>query len=351
MRLASRQRPQPDLGALAIGSWLLSLTLPELPPWGGAVLLLSFGWGKVGGPKWLAIAWLGLLGLVLAQPGSLAMVWGIAGAALWGIAFWPGRSQAQSLVARVPIWVLGLWVLLSGLPLAAWLGIGLLGMGSVVPSGWQMWVSERVLRLQITGLWNIQFTYEWPLSEFSRLARIAWQDGETHWLQLRGDRRDCTLPPFLADEETYQHLCRACGLAKHETEKDSLALAGVLLPVGATLLAGLALVLVGSMGLVRVPVVPPLPRMLVAVGALLLGPTLAWETLAWIAPRVWRPLLQSSGPVEPWGLGAIAIVGAAVGSPAPRTTVALALAAIVTIAGMGLLALSHRTAIVEGPDP
>jgi len=348
--LANRRSPQPGLGALAIGSLLLSITLPELPPWGWLVLPLGFGWAKTIGQKWLAIAWLGLLGLALGQQVSWAIVWGIAGAALWGIAFWAERSQAQPLVERIPIWVLGLWVLLSGLPLATWLGVGLLGMGSVIPSGWQMWVSERVLRLQITGLWNVQFTYEWPLSEFSRLARIAWQDGETHWLQLSGDRRDCTLPPFLADEETYQRLCRACGLAKHETEKDSLSLAGVLLPVGATLLAGLALVLVGSIGLVRVPMVPPLPRVMVAVGALLLGPTLAWETLAWIAPRVWRPLLQVGGPVEPWGLGAIAIVVAAVGSPAPRTTVALALAAIVTIAGMGLLALSHRTAIVEGPE-
>ncbi|HAN46101.1 MAG TPA: hypothetical protein DCQ32_06060 [Cyanobacteria bacterium UBA8156] len=350
MRWVNRQSPQPDFGALAIGSWLLSITLPEIPPWGWLVLLLGFGWGKTVGQKWLAIAWVVLLAGALTQPVPLAIVWGMAGAALWGVAFWTGRSQAQPLVGRIPIWVLGLWVLLSGLPLAVWLGIGLLGMGSVIPSGWQMWVSERVLRLQITGLWNVQFTYEWPLAEFSRLARIAWQDGETHWLQLSGDRRDCTLPPFLADEETYQHLCHACGLAKHETEKDSLSLAGVLLPVGATLLAGLALVVVGSVGLVLVPGIPPLPRLLVAVGALLLGPTLAWETLAWIAPRVLRPLLQVCGPVEPWGLGAIATVVAAVGSPAPRTTVALALAAIVTIAGMGLLALSHRTAIVEGPD-
>ncbi|MFQ3679552.1 MAG: hypothetical protein SNJ60_03465, partial [Pseudanabaenaceae cyanobacterium] len=110
MRLVNRQSPQPGLGALAIGSWLLSTSLSEMPLWGWPVLLLVFGWARIGGQRWLGLVWFLLLGLALGQQAPLGLVWGMAGAGLWGIA---GRSPVQPLGARIPVWVLGLWVLLS----------------------------------------------------------------------------------------------------------------------------------------------------------------------------------------------------------------------------------------------
>jgi hypothetical protein len=188
---------------------------------------------------------------------------------------------------------------------------------------------EKFLHLRFSGLWGIAAEYAINLRPFSSLSVIKLQesDGELSWMQLSGNNGEITIPlamtilPSTTKEKTsandqFGHTIREeFHLAKQETERDSLGMANVLLPQGAGILAGTALIILGIFLLF----ILPLPTKLTAesaiawLGVCLVSPAIARFCLHLVAPNS----LQSDRPIatnnhlQSWEIGtAILLISA-----------------------------------------
>lgn len=188
---------------------------------------------------------------------------------------------------------------------------------------------EKILHLRFSGLWGITAEYAIDLRPFSSLSVVKLQesDGELSWMQLSGNNSQITLPlamtilPSATKEDANpnnqlgQTIREEFHLAKQETERDSLGLADVLLPQGAGILAGTALIILGIFLLF----ILPLPAKITAesaiawLGVCLVSPAIARFFLQLVAPNS----LQSDRPksiknhLQPWEIGtAILLISA-----------------------------------------
>ncbi len=188
---------------------------------------------------------------------------------------------------------------------------------------------EKFLYLRFSGLWGIATEYAINLRPFSSLSVVKLQeaDGELSWMQLSGNNSEITVPLAITmltstnkqeanqNDQFGQTLREEFHLAKQETERDSLGMANVLLPQGAGVLAGTALIILGIFLLF----ILPLPTKLTAesaiawLGVCLVSPAIARFFLQLVAPNS----LQSDRPksienhLQPWEIGtAILLISA-----------------------------------------
>lgn len=181
---------------------------------------------------------------------------------------------------------------------------------------------EKVLYLRFSGLWGIAAEYAINLRPFSSLSVVKLQesDGELSWMQLSGNNSEITIPLAMtilpsttkenasANDQFGQTLREEFHLAKQETERDSLGMANVLLPQGAGILAGTALIILG----VFLLFILPLPTKITAesaialLGVCLVSPAIARFFLQLVAPNS----LQGDRPsytenhLQSWEIGA-----------------------------------------------
>ncbi|MFN3927186.1 MAG: hypothetical protein ACK4QL_07645 [Pseudanabaenaceae cyanobacterium] len=262
--------------------------------WAGLGLLLY--WLE----KWQALVWVNLFWL------GWAGVW--LGA--WAQRKFPlvkGMGTSHRALARRQLnssmtWAV-VWFMLSHAPLNdldSWflLVVALMaGAGLVGYAGWQLEHDPQThyVSLQFYGWWGMDSLYRIPLNAYSRLESVQMQDvQELNWLTLAGDRQEITLPMGLElSPEMQEQLRRELHLAKHHSDRDGLGLVGILLPQGASILAGLV---VGLWGLVcwwALPSdLPTLPSwlgvwLLLAIAAM--SPATARAILLMVAPAHLRP--------------------------------------------------------------
>lgn len=160
---------------------------------------------------------------------------------------------------------------------------------------------EKILHLRFSGLWGIAAEYAINLRPFSSLSVVKLQesDGELSWMQLSGNNSEITIPLAMtilpsttkenasANDQFGQTIREEFHLAKQETERDSLGMANVLLPQGAGILAGTALIILG----VFLLFILPLPTKITAesaialLGVCLVSPAIARFFLQLVAPN------------------------------------------------------------------
>ncbi|MFM7601171.1 MAG: hypothetical protein ACKO7R_08245 [Pseudanabaena sp.] len=180
---------------------------------------------------------------------------------------------------------------------------------------------DKVLHLRFSGLWGIDAEYEIDLRPFSSLSIVKLQEagGELSWMQLSGNKSEITIPLVMTigasstkegtnqNDQLGQTIRDQFHLAKQESERDSLGMANVLLPQGAGILAGTALIILGGLILF----IFPLPTNLSAESAI------AWLGVSLVSPAIARFLLQLVAPnslqsdrssyiknhLQPWEIG------------------------------------------------
>ncbi len=194
------------------------------------------------------------------------------------------------------------------------LAISLFVGGIVSYSGWYCWKHdpEKKFSLHLEGIWGMEADYEIDLKGFSRIDQVKIVEVEDiHWLQLEGYNRELTLPLTLTgNAEMEQNFIAISGLAKSARSQDSLALANILLPQGASILAGLVLLLLGTALLWSSPIALPdqyaLP-VLCSVG--LVSPALGRVLLHLVAPVHLHPLKPPRWILRCWEVGALVWLG------------------------------------------
>ncbi len=259
------------------------------------------------------------------------------------------------LAAGLCIWTLQALADVSGsiAPLLAGLlvFVGLTSIGT-----WRLHLdpARRRCCLHYCGPWEWESRYTLAMADFSRLQAIQLQDAELTWLQLSGVRYELVLPPALiglgSDTSQESDLERAFlssfRLARHSSSCDSLGLMGILLPQGAGILAGTAVLLMGGALCTLFAVTPaPLWQSTVSLlGIAAISPTLARQILLAIAPSNLRAD-RVSPPLRGWeiGIAAIAMAWLPEGSLALREFVGLALGWLALAVGVAMLALVRRS--------
>lgn len=165
----------------------------------------------------------------------------------------------------------------------------------------QLRAPEKVLHLRFSGLWGIAAEYAINVKPFSCLSIIKLQEagGELSWMQISGNNGDITIPLAMTilssstkestnqkvanqNDQLGQAIREEFRLAKQETERDSLGMANVLLPQGAGILAGTALIILG----VGLLFIFPVPTSLSAESAI------AWLGVCLVSPAIARFFLQ-----------------------------------------------------------
>ncbi len=194
------------------------------------------------------------------------------------------------------------------------LAISLFVGGIVSYSGWYCWKHDpqKKFSLHLEGIWGMEADYEIDLKGFSRIDQVKIVEVEDiHWLQLEGYNQELTLPLTLTgNAEMEQNFITISGLAKSTRCQDSLALANILLPQGASILAGLVLLLLGIALLWSLPIALPdqyaLP-LLCAIG--LVSPALGRVLLHLVAPVHLHPLKPPRWLLRCWEVGALVWLG------------------------------------------
>jgi hypothetical protein len=180
---------------------------------------------------------------------------------------------------------------------------------------------EKILHLKFSGLWGIASEYSISLRPFSSLSVVKLQEagGELSWTQLSGSNSEITIPLAMTtlqldtkegeiqDDSFGQTIREKFRLAKQETERDSLALANVLLPQGSGILAGSVFLILGGLLLFIFPLPTKLAAesMIAWLGVCLASPAIARFFLQLVAPNT----LQSDRPnytkthLQAWEIG------------------------------------------------
>jgi len=224
--------------------------------------------------------------------------------------------------------------------------------GIVSYGGWQCHRQDnsRKLHLHLEGIWSMEADYVIDLSRYSRIDRLKIMEVEDiHWLQLAGYNRELTLPLTLTgNPELEKTLQETSGLAKSDRSEDSLALASILLPQGASIFAGFVLAVLGIALMWSLPIaladqyaVP----LLFATG--LVCPTLGKIVLHLVAPDHLDPQPCQRWLLRSWELGLLIWLGLLwlVYPQAIEPFVGVSLAVSVLGTAICLLALVRRTPI------
>lgn len=248
------------------------------------------------------------------------------------------------------------------------LAIAIAAAGLTGISIWQIYLypQHRILALHFSGLWGLGANYTIDLRAFSRLALVKMQEssGEISWMQLTGNSLEITLPSAIttnftrsdADEDELGKVLREkVQLARHDTNRDSLGLIGVLLPQGAGILAGICLLAIGSVSLFLLPM--PAQNLLegavILLAVCLLSPAIAWYILNLIAPNSLAPdRMPPVNHIQVWEIGAAIAIAAVVLPLVTRAAYALPLLFLACAwlsfgVGACILTLTRRTPIVN----
>ncbi|MBD2178264.1 hypothetical protein H6F42_15205 [Pseudanabaena sp. FACHB-1998] len=185
----------------------------------------------------------------------------------------------------------------------------------------QLRITDQILHLRFSGLWEMAAEYAIDLRQFSQLAVVKLQEanGELSWMQLSGNRSEITLPLAMTmltsqtkegeshNDQLGQILREEFHLAKQETERDSLGLANVLLPQGAGILAGTAFIAVGGLILFLFPLASKLSiaSAIALLGVCIVSPAIARFFLQLVATNsLHRDQPRSSDKhLQPWEVG------------------------------------------------
>lgn len=363
------------------GAWHLFITEPLIIPWVtlGAGLLFACVFGSLSlKPQWLNYyggvlggVWLGVILLVyLGQTLILHCLWVLLSGILIGLYLNcshrstglkvglgdDDRRLWQRLCHSFTISIAG-WFVLTTVP---WFGLAGLRHGLVLVltiagileyHGWQIRISEQTLHLNFYGIWGTQAHYLIPLRQFNRLETVAMTEAQDiQWRQLLGYAHEVTFPLALElSQEDEQTMREAGSLARHSSTRDSLELVHILLPQGAGIMAGFALVLLGSILLWVWPADLPIDLM----GLLLLSISLtsaysARLVLSLVSPaHLYPEALARTRLLLPWewgGLLAMAVFFLAYNNHLPELA-GLGLGWFTLALGITLLSLVRRTPI------
>jgi hypothetical protein len=225
--------------------------------------------------------------------------------------------------------------------------------GIVSYSGWYCWKHdlEKKFSLHLEGIWGMEADYEIDLKYFSRIDQVKIAEVEDiHWLQLEGYNRELTLPLALTgNAEMEQNFIAISGLAKTARCLDSLALANILLPQGASILAGLVLILLGVALLWSLPIDLPdryLLPLLWSVG--MVSPSLGRVVLHLVAPVHLQKVSPPRVLLRCWEVGVLVWLGLCwLAYPqAMEPFIGVSLGSWVLATGICVLALVRRTPIL-----
>jgi len=227
-----------------------------------------------------------------------------------------GQAIASYGVCASGLFYLSIW--LSGFSgdfaqkLRLLLAISLFVGGIVSYSGWHCQRLGNHLRLHLEGIWGMQADYVIDLTRFSRIDQVKIVDiKDIHWLQLGGYNLEITLPLTVTGNANLEKtLQETAGLAKGARSQDSLALVHILLPQGASILAGVVLSLLGIALLWSLPIALSdqyaLP-LLWSIG--LVSPTLGHAVLHLVAPNYLYPTPRQRFGLYSWELGLLLWLG------------------------------------------
>jgi hypothetical protein len=173
------------------------------------------------------------------------------------------------------------------------------------------WSDQRLLSLGFEGLWGQSATYALDLQSFNYLEKIKLQEGDLRWVQLSGYGKDVTLPLTMFESQTasdqiYDYLVQSTHLAKQDSVRDSLRLIGILLPLGAGTLAGMVLVLIGTLlcFLLRLPPETSWESGMLLLGVSLVCPWVGRSLFKLLAPKILKPTVQkNSFQLQAWEIG------------------------------------------------
>ncbi|CAN1211796.1 hypothetical protein TUMEXPCC7403_16445 [Tumidithrix helvetica PCC 7403] len=249
------------------------------------------------------------------------------------------------------------------------LAIAIAASGLTGLSTWQIHLQplQHILSLRFSGLWGLQANYTIDLRTFSRLAVVKMQEsgGEISWMQLSGNETEITLPTAITanyiktndedEDELGKALRDKVHLARHDTNRDSLGLVGVLLPQGAGILAGISLLVIGAASLFLLPLPErmPLEGAVILLGICLLSPAIARSALNLVAPNILAPdASRQVNHLQIWEIGAALTIAAIIVPSSTQGTFVLPLLFLACAwlsfgVGACILTLTRRTPIVN----
>ena len=306
------------IASVGLGSWVSQFRLSYAVVLGGTCLIIaallyadpvSRLW--VNGAWWLW-AW-GCLGFDLSsKKGKNSLPKGVIG--IGGQAIASYGVSASGLFLLSGIGELGTFTSDFARLARLLLAICLFFAGIVSYGGWQCQRQDNhaQLRLRVAGIWSMGADYVIDLSRYSRIDRIRITEVEDiHWLQLAGYSRELTLPLALTgNAELEKMLQEVSGLAKSDRTQDSLAVASILLPQGASILAGFVLALLGIALLWSLPITLADQYAVPLLSSLgLVSPTLGKIVLYLVAPNHLDPEPCQRWLLHSWEVGLLVWLG------------------------------------------